>query len=74
MIVVMKREQERAKIDEAPCKNCKDRTMTCHDDCERYIAFARLRDEKLSKKRAEEASVFTERFTKNLLKHRRNNL
>lgn len=58
---------------DAPCKDCKERTTTCHDDCPAYISFVKLRGDELAKKRAEEASIFTERFTKNLLKHRRNN-
>jgi len=23
----------------APCKDCKDRTLYCHKDCERYLKF-----------------------------------
>ena len=59
---------------DAPCKDCRERTMTCHDDCERYKTFVKLRSEKLAEKRAEDAKIFTERFSKNLQKHRRNNL
>lgn len=27
-----------------PCKDCEKRTMTCHDDCEEYLAFRAERE------------------------------
>lgn len=31
-------EEAMAKV-KAPCKDCTDRTETCHDECERYKAY-----------------------------------
>ena len=28
----------------APCKDCKNRSPTCHSECEAYIAFAKERE------------------------------
>ena len=29
------------KASDAPCKDCRERTMTCHDDCEKYKTIER---------------------------------
>lgn len=31
----------------APCKDCADRSLGCHDTCERYIDFATKRKKEL---------------------------
>ena len=28
-----------------PCKNCKDRSITCHSKCEKYISFVNKNEE-----------------------------
>lgn len=30
---------------DAPCRNCKDRVLGCHDKCERYSAYRKRLDE-----------------------------
>lgn len=37
-----------------PCKDCKDRAVGCHGQCERYAEFDAERD-KIRRKKAEEA-------------------
>ena len=37
-----------------PCKDCPDRHIGCHSDCERYLAWRKVYDERNSK-------VFNER-------------
>lgn len=29
----------------APCKNCKDRKLKCHADCERYLKWCKKKEE-----------------------------
>ena len=38
---------------DAPCKDCPDRTVTCHSECDKYRAYVAWRAE-YRKKRAEE--------------------
>ena len=33
-----------------PCKNCQDRTLGCHDKCEKYIEWKAERQKILDKK------------------------
>jgi hypothetical protein len=32
---------------DAPCKDCKDRTLHCHSKCEKYLKFRQERDKAL---------------------------
>ena len=41
---------------QAPCKNCKDRVVGCHSNCEKYIAYVKVRD-KIRAKNAEDKLV-----------------
>ena len=43
----------------APCKDCVDRYLACHDKCERYIQFRQERDNILAKMRQEKESVIS---------------
>lgn len=35
----------------APCKDCPDRHLACHDHCERYQAFKEWNDKRLDDQR-----------------------
>nr|DAH32760.1 MAG TPA: hypothetical protein [Caudoviricetes sp.] len=34
----------------APCKDCPERHMGCHSECEKYIAYHQFREEVLKRK------------------------
>lgn len=40
----------------APCKDCRDRVLKCHDSCEKYKAFKAERQDILDKKQKYNAS------------------
>lgn len=35
----------------APCKNCPERSETCHSECDRYKAFHAANAERIARKR-----------------------
>lgn len=40
----------------APCKDCRDRVLKCHDSCEKYKAFKAERQDILDKRQKYNAS------------------
>lgn len=51
----------------APCKGCTDRTLTCHDTCEKYKAWA---EERRAAQKALQPSM-ADGFTMKRVKDRR---
>lgn len=35
----------------APCYKCKDRTLVCHSECEKYLKYRKAIDDKKAKER-----------------------
>ena len=35
-----------------PCKDCKDRSVTCHSTCEKYLEFRKMMEEEYKKRKA----------------------
>ncbi len=54
----------------APCRNCKERYLGCHEDCQLYILY---KDEKekenaARRKALEDERIFTQKVRRKLLK------
>ena len=41
----------------APCKDCPERSVTCHSECEKYLAFKEYR-QKVTADRATQNTIF----------------
>lgn len=59
---------------DAPCKDCKDRSMTCHSECEKYLLFKRERErnkqEYLKKRQGTDyRSAFTEKVIRKRMRN-----
>ena len=51
-----------------PCKDCKDRAVNCHAECERYGAYAKER-EAIRKARHDERLADSEHARRHVYKH-----
>lgn len=45
-ITITKEQFDKAVVEimQAPCKDCPERHMTCHERCEKYLAYRQERD------------------------------